>query len=56
MQQSLKLGGTKDHFKWLKVPANAPYSKTWVGGFREDISIFSHGGPFKHFSTEKTNL
>jgi hypothetical protein len=24
-QHSLKSGGTKDHFKWIKVPGTAPY-------------------------------
>ena len=28
-QQSLKLGGTNYHFKWVKVPGTAPYSKAW---------------------------
>jgi len=29
MQQSLKLTGTNYHFKWVKVPGNAPYWKAW---------------------------
>jgi hypothetical protein len=27
IQHSLKLGGTNYHFKWVKVPGNAPYKK-----------------------------
>jgi len=31
IQYSLKPGGTKYHFKWVKVPGTAPYRKacTW---------------------------
>ena len=29
MQQSLKLGGTNYHFKWVKVPGTTPYWKAW---------------------------
>jgi hypothetical protein len=25
IQHSLKLGGTKDHFRWVKIPGTAPY-------------------------------
>jgi hypothetical protein len=25
LQQSLKSGGTKDHFRWVKVPGTSPY-------------------------------
>jgi len=31
MQQSLKLGGTNYHFKWVKVPGTALYWKACVG-------------------------
>ena len=27
IQQSLKSGGTKDHFRWVKVLGTAPYWK-----------------------------
>ena len=30
MQQYLKLGGTKDHCKWVKVPGTVPYRKACV--------------------------
>ena len=29
IQHSLKSGGTKDHFRWVKVPGTAPYWKAW---------------------------
>jgi hypothetical protein len=29
MQQSLKLGGTNYHCKWVKVPGTAPHWKAW---------------------------
>jgi hypothetical protein len=36
IQHSLKSGGTKDHFRQVKVPGTAPYWKAWflVASFR----------------------
>jgi len=30
MQHSLKSGGSKDHFRQVKVPGTATYWKAWV--------------------------
>jgi hypothetical protein len=39
-KSSLKSGGTKDHFKWVKVPGNSPFWKAWMhrqGGTRIEL-------------------
>ena len=41
IQHSLKSGGTKDHFRWVKVPGTATYWKAWVSML--DSSAVDHG-------------
>ena len=30
IQHCLKSGGTKDHFRWVKVPGTTPFWKAWL--------------------------
>ena len=38
IQHSLKLGGTKDHFKQVKIPGTAHYWKAWIPSISWNLS------------------
>jgi len=38
IQHSVKSGGTKDHFRWVKVPGTTPYRKALAWGKIPDTS------------------